>query len=46
MQLPPLEHEVARLEVLGRYQIISTSPEECFDNIAHLAAYVCGTPIL
>ena len=45
MQLPPPEHEAARLEVLGRYRIIGTPPEECFDNITHLAAYVCGTPI-
>src|SRR5712692_672826 len=45
MQLPPPEHEVARLEVLGTYQIIGTPPEECFDNITRLAAYVCGTPI-
>ncbi len=45
MQLPPLEHEVARIEVLSRYQIIGTPPEECFDNITRLAAYVCGTPI-
>jgi PAS domain S-box-containing protein len=42
---PLPEHEVARLEVLGRYQIIGTSPEESFDNITRLAAYVCGTPI-
>ncbi len=45
MQLPLPEHEVARLEVLGRYQVFGTPPEECFDNITHLAAYVCGTPI-
>ena|SRR2546425_2217249 len=45
MQLPLPEHEVARLEVLGRYQIFGTPPEECFDKITHLAAYVCGTPI-
>src|SRR5712691_9647601 len=45
MQLPLPENEVARLEVLGRYQIFGTPPEECFDNITHLAAYVCGTPI-
>ena len=45
MQLPLPEHEVARLEVLGRYQIFGTPPEECFHNITHLAAYVCGTPI-
>ena len=45
MQLPRPEREVARLEVLGRYQIFGTPPEQCFDNITHLAAYVCGTPI-
>ena len=45
MQLPLPEHEVARLEVLGKYQVFGTPPEECFDNITHLAAYVCGTPI-
>src|SRR5260370_4516287 len=45
MQLPLPEREVARLEVLGRYQVFGTPPEECFDNITHLAAYVCGTPI-
>src|SRR6266436_4254907 len=45
MRLPPLESEVARLRVLGRYQILGTPPEEAFDNRARLAAYVCGTPI-
>src|SRR5216684_8632859 len=45
MRLPPPESEVARLRVLGRYQILGTPPEEAFDNIARLAAYVCGTPI-
>jgi two-component system cell cycle sensor histidine kinase/response regulator CckA len=45
MRLPPPESEVARLQVLDRYQILGTPPEEAFDNIAHLAAYVCGTPI-
>ncbi len=45
MQLPRPEHEVARIKVLGRYQIIGSPPEECFDNITRLAAYVCGTPI-
>ena len=45
MRLPPPESEVARLQILGRYQILRTPPEEAFDNIARLAAYVCGTPI-
>jgi two-component system, cell cycle sensor histidine kinase and response regulator CckA len=45
MRLPPPESEVARLQVLDRYQILGTPPEEAFDDIARLAAYVCGTPI-
>jgi two-component system cell cycle sensor histidine kinase/response regulator CckA len=45
MRLPPPESEGARLRALGRYQILRTPPEEVFDNIASLAAYVCGTPI-
>jgi hypothetical protein len=45
MQFPPPESEVARLGVLGRYQIAGTPPEETFDNLTRLAAYVCGTPI-
>jgi len=45
MRLPPPESEVARLQALDRYQILGTPPEEAFDNIARLAAYVCGTPI-
>src|ERR1700680_2272582 len=45
MRLPPPESEGARLRALGRYQILGTPPEEAFDNIARLAAYVCGTPI-
>src|SRR5881296_1154620 len=40
-----IQYAVARLEVLGRYQIFGTPPGECFDKITHLAAYVCGTPI-
>ena len=45
MRLPPPESEVARLQALDRYQILGTPPEEAFDDIARLAAYVCGTPI-
>ncbi|OLC99570.1 MAG: hypothetical protein AUH86_02180 [Acidobacteria bacterium 13_1_40CM_4_58_4] len=45
MQLPRPEHEISRLEVLGRYQVVGTPPEESFDNVTRLAAYICGTPI-
>jgi len=45
MQLPRPEHEISRLEVLGRYQVVDTPPEESFDNVTRLAAYICGTPI-
>jgi two-component system, cell cycle sensor histidine kinase and response regulator CckA len=37
--------EAARLEVLHQYQILDTSPEQAFDDLAFLAAEICGTPI-
>jgi PAS domain S-box-containing protein len=37
--------KAARLEALRRYRILDTDPEEAFDDLAHLAAHVCGTPI-
>jgi len=41
--IPP--KEAARLEALRRYHILDTVPEEAFDDLTFLAAYVCGTPI-
>ncbi|MDB9376538.1 PAS domain-containing protein, partial [Nodularia sphaerocarpa] len=38
-------YEAARLEVLRQYQILDTEPEEVYDNLAQLAAFICGTPI-
>jgi PAS domain S-box-containing protein len=42
-QLP--ENETARLDVLHRYAILDTAPEQPFDDLTRLAAHVCGTPI-
>ncbi|MEH2066880.1 MAG: PAS domain S-box protein [Nostoc sp.] len=39
------ENESQRLEVLYRYQILDTPPEEVFDGLAQLAANFCETPI-
>ncbi len=37
--------EARRLEVLRTYDILNTPPEAAFDDLAVLAAQVCGTPI-
>jgi two-component system cell cycle sensor histidine kinase/response regulator CckA len=45
MQLPLPENEVARLENLRSYRILDTPPEQAFEDLTRLAAYICGTPI-
>jgi two-component system, sensor histidine kinase and response regulator len=45
MKAPLPENEAARLEVLRRYAILDTFPEQDFDDLARLAALICGTPI-
>lgn len=40
-QLPP--DEQARLAELYRLRVLDTQPERAFDDIAQLAAYICGT---
>ena len=45
MQLPLPENEAGRVGALRSYRILDTPPEERFDDLARLAAYVCGTPI-
>ena len=36
--------EAARLEALRAYQVLDTPPEQAFDDLAHLASQICGTP--
>ncbi|MDZ8053438.1 MAG: PAS domain S-box protein [Aulosira sp. ZfuCHP01] len=38
--------EAARLEALRQYQILDTEPEKAYDDIAQLAAFICGAPIV
>ena len=37
-------NELERLEALRNYQILDTPPEQIFDDLVRLAAYICGTP--
>ena len=41
--LPP--DETARLEALRQYEILDTLPEQVYDDLTRLAAFVCETPI-
>jgi hypothetical protein len=45
MRFPIPEHEADRLDTLRGYGILDTHPEERFDDLTRLAAFVCGTPI-
>lgn len=45
MKSAQIDTEMARLKTLRQYQILDTEPEEAYDNLAQLAAYICGTPI-
>lgn len=43
---PPIpENEAARLETLRQYEVLDTDPEESFNDLVRLAAYICDTPI-
>lgn len=44
-QPPSPENEQDRLKALERYQILDTDPEQAFDDLTALAAYICETPI-
>lgn len=39
------DEENARLEVLHDYHILDTEPENSYDDIVRLAAFICATPI-
>jgi len=39
------ENEEERLAALERYDILDTLPEQAFDDLTALAAYICNTPI-
>lgn len=46
MESAPLPvDEKQRLKALKNYKILDTLPEQDFDDITHLAAQICGTPI-
>lgn len=45
MSAPIPPDEQARLEALRSNGILDTDPEEEFDGITRVAAYLCGTPI-
>jgi len=45
VKLPLPENEDSRLESLRTFHILGTSPEQEFDDIAHLAAIMCDTPV-
>lgn len=45
MKAPVPENEKARLETLRQYEILDTDPEESFNDLTRLAAYICNTPI-
>lgn len=39
-------NEKERLDALHSYQIINTIPEEKFDSLTQIAAYICDSPIV
>jgi two-component system NtrC family sensor kinase len=45
MNTPIPKNEAKRIKVLWQYDILDTVPEEVFDELADLAALICGAPI-
>jgi hypothetical protein len=45
MKAPLPTDEAARLDALRQYRVLDTPPEEAFDDLGHIAAQICGTPV-
>jgi GAF domain-containing protein len=45
MSAPIPKNEAKRIQVLWQYDILDTVPEEVFDELADLAAHICGAPV-
>ena len=45
MKAPLPNNENERLAALRKYHILDTAPEQAFDDITKLAAFICQTPI-
>jgi CheY-like chemotaxis protein len=45
VQLAPPQDEGLRLETLRSFRVLGTPCEQVFDDIAHLAALICDTPV-
>jgi GAF domain-containing protein len=45
LKAPIPKNEKKRLEVLWQYEVLDTVPEQVFDELAGLAATICGAPI-
>ncbi|MHC5826965.1 MAG: sensor domain-containing phosphodiesterase, partial [Nostoc sp.] len=44
MKAPLPDNEAQRIETLLEYKILDTPSEAAFDDLTHLASYICQTP--
>ena len=45
MDVPLPKNEAGRRAALASYAILDTDPEPSFDDLNHLASFICKTPI-